>query len=78
MGRTYKEMRKRGKAIPKAKTKHGGKPLPRCANTGKVQFPTQVSATAACDRRMALGFQYMRAYECKFCGGWHLTSQEKL
>jgi hypothetical protein len=62
------------------------KTMPRCGVQDKTRFPTERVANKALDRmwRRAVRSGSMtgtkmpcRAYPCKVCKGWHLTSQKK-
>jgi hypothetical protein len=52
--------------------------LPRCGATGKRLFKSPGAAMQFVD---ALGSELraekMRPYQCPFCSGYHLTSQDK-
>lgn len=61
---------------------------PRCPVTGKARLGERRDAKLALERaahvraRAALDgastkAEVRRAYRCRYCGGWHLTSQEK-
>ena len=60
--------------------------ISRCPVTGKVRFPDSISATRALHQAvLARAYAELagspsrrtecRKYECRLCGGWHLTSQ---
>lgn len=64
--------------------------LPKCEATGKVRFETKSDAQVKIHKmrdiysrktgqrcnRLRKKRKEKRAYYCKFCGGWHLTSQD--
>lgn len=47
----------------------------RCPTTNKLSFPSKLAALDALSR-FARRAAVQRAYDCEFCEGWHLTSQE--
>lgn len=49
----------------------------RCERTGKKKHQSQAAAFNAALNNSAIFGDTMRAYECKHCGCWHLTTQEK-
>lgn len=49
-------------------------------HSGKVRFTSKPMALAAASRtlrRRDCDTRHFRAYRCPFCGGWHLTSQQR-
>lgn len=40
---------------------------------GKIRFPKKVDAVTVANFRMKNGAEYVRAYSCPACFGWHLT-----
>jgi hypothetical protein len=61
--------------------KHAGdKVLPRCGATGKVAFRTEGAAYQRAGEILdstEARTEHLRAYQCRFCGQWHITSQLK-
>ena len=60
--------------------------MAKCGTVGKVKFPNQMEAqlaianiakSAALHPKQKYREVPTRAYACKFCKGWHLTSQAK-
>lgn len=47
-----------------------------CRVTGKVRFGSPVLARIALNKAIAGGRPEKRHYQCEFCRGWHLTSQD--
>lgn len=50
-----------------------------CKDTGKITYD-QIGAQlalASCINRRSGSRTERRKYQCKFCGGWHLTSKGK-
>ena len=43
----------------------------------KARYPTEGDALALARKFEALGAPALRAYKCRYCGGWHLTKTEK-
>jgi hypothetical protein len=41
----------------------------------KRRYFTEVDALIMADRRAYRGAPRLRAYECQYCGGWHLTKK---
>jgi hypothetical protein len=59
------------------------KKLSRCLQTGKVYFATKGEAIEVIKMPKKRGRngrkrkkRETRTYECEYCGGWHLTSQD--
>ncbi len=44
----------------------------------KARYPNEGAAMDRAARYMALGAPRLRAYHCRMCDGWHLTSKELL
>lgn len=40
----------------------------------KARYPTKADAIERAAVGIAHGQKFLRAYECPYCGGWHLTS----
>lgn len=66
-------------------SKTARKAPPRCGVQGKARFPTKRVADRALDRMWKRAVHHgsklgtkmpCRAYPCKVCKGWHLTSQK--
>lgn len=45
---------------------------------GKLRLPTEAAALRALQSCRRAGRNEKRTYRCKACGGWHLTSKERL
>lgn len=45
----------------------------------KRRYPTRMMAEGAAERnsRTMHRSRHLSVYECRFCGGWHLTHQEQ-
>lgn len=41
----------------------------------KRRYFTEVDALVMAGKRQVYGAPRLRAYECRFCGGWHLTKK---
>ena len=44
----------------------------------KARYHSEGEALDKAMRYMLMGAPKLRAYPCRLCGGWHLTSKEKL
>lgn len=49
-------------------------PHPHAGCTGKIPYASRQDAKRANDKRAGK----LAPYKCKFCGGWHNTSQGKV
>jgi hypothetical protein len=47
-----------------------------CRRTRKVQFHTELDAKIALAPRVRKDKGEIRYYQCEFCNGWHLSSQD--
>lgn len=51
------------------------KPAWKCRRTDKIRYLSKEAAEAAAELQGGKHDKTMRAYYCKFCGGFHLTSK---
>ena len=60
----------------KAATRHHGDSREYRSCLRKKRYKTKEDALATAVRSLDRGVGFLRAYECPYCGGWHLTRAE--
>ncbi|MCI1832004.1 MAG: hypothetical protein LKI88_02845 [Bifidobacterium sp.] len=48
----------------------------RCAACGKIMYHDKATAQRAADRSFVERSRELWVYRCRYCGAWHLTSQD--
>ena len=73
--RAQARSRERRERDKRARAEHGADGHSECGK--KRRYATEIEATLAAMHAEQRGALPLRAYRCRFCGGWHLTKRKR-